>query len=180
MNTLGRQQLNSCLFAAAAYICGDDTQGPCHLYSRYNNGYAITHELGHNLGLGHAAIDPGNNGGNPANSDETYGDFSDVMGTGGKNFAQTFNAPHREILGLLPTSHILDLTIGNGVCSRQVTLLALHLDPAADSGTQVVRFARSKDRGGGTYSVSLRAAVGSVPSFPVAITLGVVDHRILC
>eukprot|EP00035_Acanthoeca_spectabilis_P006962 m.130963 g.130963 ORF g.130963 m.130963 type:complete len:837 (+) comp13736_c0_seq4:348-2858(+) len=155
------EQVQSCQFAAAAYICGDDSEGPCHLYSRTNSGYAISHEIGHNLGLGHAAADVGNNGGVPGSSAETYGDYTDVMGTGWHGFAQSFNSGHREILGLLSDSHTLDLTIGNGVmpCATRTTLLSLHVDPSTESGTQVVRFPRSAARGGGTYFISYRAAL---------------------
>ena len=171
-----RQQLSSCTHSAVGYICGDDFLGPCHMYMSNITGYALAHELGHHLGLHHAGLD-GSNTGNVSSTDPNQygGDRTDVMGKGALQFDWTpnvptsigfagstpmsFNARHREMLGVLPSSHVVDVSLLGVPCRQQITLLALHVDPDTTPGTQVVRFARSFARGGGMYYASFRKAV---------------------
>jgi len=58
----------------------------------------LAHELGHNLGMQHAAT-PG----------ASYGDSSDIMGGGGRPLRQV-NAPHKEQMGWIPPQELVALT----------------------------------------------------------------------
>lgn len=80
------------------------------------------HELGHNLGLQHAASDANNDGILP----DDYGDASDIMGRSGHGLRQ-LNAPHKEQIGWLSPDKI--------VTARQpmVIQLAPLETPAADT-----------------------------------------------
>lgn len=54
------------------------------------------HEIGHNMGLWHAATDPNNDG----TIDNEYGDDACIMGTGGFKDYKEINAPHRDQIKL--------------------------------------------------------------------------------
>ena len=58
----------------------------------------FAHELGHNLGMQHAAT-PG----------ASYGDISDIMGGGGRPLRQ-INAPHKEQMGWIPSQEVMTVT----------------------------------------------------------------------
>jgi hypothetical protein len=58
----------------------------------------LAHELGHNLGMQHAAT-PG----------ASYGDSSDIMGGGGRPLRQ-INAPHKEQMGWIPPQELVAVT----------------------------------------------------------------------
>jgi gametolysin peptidase M11/alpha-galactosidase-like protein len=58
----------------------------------------FAHELGHNLGMQHAAT-PG----------ASYGDSSDIMGGGGRPLRQ-INAPHKEQMGWIPAQELVVVT----------------------------------------------------------------------
>ena len=150
-------EYNACTFGAAAYVCGDDSKGPCQAYLRGPWGYALAHELGHNLGLYHASGDHDNDG--RQLSTEEYADPSDVMGQGFFPFANTFNAPHLLQLGLLPADRVTALVPADG-CTRTVTLTPLSVDPAASSGVHTVAIPRAASIGGGTYYVAFRLRTG--------------------
>jgi uncharacterized repeat protein (TIGR01451 family) len=88
----------------------------CHLPD------VFAHELGHNLGMGHAAT-----------PSWTYGDTSDVMGLGGGPLRQ-INAPHKEQMGWLPPEQVAALT-ENGVYN----IAPLELDPFEAPAPQALK-----------------------------------------
>lgn len=151
-------EYGDCEFAAAAFICGDDTKGACQTYLRGLYGYATIHELGHNLGLHHASADWSNDG-NAHHDSEEYADPSDVMGSGWFPFANKFNAPHLVQLGVLPQNRILDLD--TSTCTQTVTLVPLSTDPyAPQAGWHTITIPRSAAIGGGIYYIAFRTATG--------------------
>jgi len=118
----------------------------------------LTHELGHNLGMGHSIYDPGDDDKFPGTSDDC------TMG-GGSGY---FNAPQRVKMGWIPLSSQRTIDVDSlGPSTYQLQLRALHLTPADEAS--VITFARE---GGGTYYLSYRASEGELPShhhFKVAI-----------
>lgn len=61
---------------------------PAQVYSQL----VYTHELGHNMGMSHAATDLNNDG----TTDSEYGDAACTMGTGDFQYYKEVNAPHRD------------------------------------------------------------------------------------
>ncbi len=127
--------------------CGDE----CKAWVRANFflpcGYPdlIAHELGHNVGLMHARTDSDNDG----VSDCEYCDTSDVMGFG-TNYWRTFNAPHKELMGWLTGSRLIDGSVGG---TFQISALEM-TDPPYPQVVKVV------SPSGEPYWVSFRAAIG--------------------
>ena len=83
------------------------------------------HELGHNLGMHHAAT-----------PDNEYGDYSDPMSAMG--WLRAVNAPHKEQMGWVAASQVLTPTQG-GVYD----VAPLALDPAATTLPQVLKINRN-------------------------------------
>jgi hypothetical protein len=108
------------------------------------------HELGHNLGLGHASTDADDDG----DVDSEYGDNSDFMGVGGLGYRHT-NAPHKIQPGWMPAAQVVDVA-GEG--SRTVVVAALDVDPGTTGLPQVVRVV--PPQGGDPYIVSYRRRAG--------------------
>ncbi|MCG3147034.1 MAG: hypothetical protein PCFJNLEI_00470 [Verrucomicrobiae bacterium] len=109
---------SQCGWTGLATIGGNPSRAwvmRCHDAALY------AHELGHNLGLLHAAADYNNDG----LAIDEYGDGSDIMGRTGHGLRQ-LNAPHREQLGWLPPGKIV-LTADP---------LLVHLAPLAQTAGQ--------------------------------------------
>ena len=127
--------------------CGDE----CRAWVRANFflpcGYPdlIAHELGHNLGLFHARTDSDNDG----VSDCEYCDTSDIMGFA-TGFWRTFNAPHKELMGWLTGSRLIDGSVGG---TFQISALEM-IDPPYPQVVKVIA------PSGEPYWVSYRAAIG--------------------
>lgn len=103
--------------------------------------YIYSHELGHNIGMHHASSDPNNDG----HREEEYGDYSDVMGSGGQI---QFNGPHKVHSGWIPSSHVLDVG-----ASGVFTLAAVETNPASTSLLQALRIFNF-------YRISYRKPIG--------------------
>lgn len=74
-----------CDWAGLGVIGCDATHGiPCLAFTNVPGPRVLTHELGHNVGMGHAGTPPAE-----------YGDCSDIMGCGGTGF----NMPHVMFMG---------------------------------------------------------------------------------
>lgn len=128
--------------------------------------HAISHELGHNLGVHHASMLTCSSGlpidsYASCNSDE-YGDTSDVMGFSTAP-SRHMNAGHKRALGWLPTSNIQTIT-SDGI----YTVSALE---SLDTSTKVLRIAKPDT--GEYYYVSFRQRIGIFDSL---ITEGAYVH----
>ena len=127
--------------------CGDN----CRAWVRANFflpcGYPdlIAHELGHNVGLFHARTDSDNDG----VSDCEYCDTSDIMGFA-TGFWRTFNAPHKELMGWLTGSRLIDGSVGG---TFQISALEM-IDPPYPQVVKVIA------PSGEPYWLSYRAAIG--------------------
>lgn len=97
------------------------------------------HELGHNLGMGHAG-----------NGTQEYGDYSDIMGIGGAGL-RTVNAPHKLQMGWLPVSKVVQGSKG------VFNIAPLELNPLQTSLPQVVTLKKST---GETLYLSYRRRIG--------------------
>lgn len=132
----------------------------CQVWSfSCSSGYVFTHELGHNLGMQHAASDSDGNG----LADDEYGDGSDVMGCCGPYHA---NAPHKAQMGWLPPEKVVDLEPG----SHFLRLAPIEADPADTLDPQALRAL-------GFYYVSTRKAIGFDAGLPAAYVDRVSVHR---
>ncbi len=111
----------------------------------------FAHEIGHNLGMSHAATDPQNNGSGSC----AYCDTSDFMGYGGIGWRQV-NAPHATSQGWLPPAKVFDMPQTGGV--RTFVLSPLEADPATAPYPQALRLLRPQD--GEYYYLSYRTRTG--------------------
>ena len=91
----------------------------------------IPHELGHNVGLHHAAIDENGNG--QIESNESYLDHSCTMGNDRQSIP--FNSIHRENLGAYSGFPNSNPVVGSGTH----TLFSLNRSPDQVSGPQVLK-----------------------------------------
>jgi hypothetical protein len=127
-----------CGYAGLANVGGTSTRAwilHCGLPDLY------AHELGHNLGMGHAA-----------NATADYGDVSDVMGLSGQKLRQ-INAPHRHQMGWTSTARIVDVA-GSGVYN----LSSLQVSASQAPYPQILRI--SKPDTEQYYYLSYRDAIG--------------------
>ncbi|MCC2677815.1 MAG: peptidase gametolysin [Pseudobdellovibrio sp.] len=97
------------------------------------------HELGHNLGMGHA---------NSASGE--YMDYSDVMGISGVGL-RTVNAPHKIQMGWLPSSKVIQGSKG------VFEIAPLEVNPALTSLPQVITLKKSN---GEILHLSYRRKIG--------------------
>lgn len=103
------------------------------------------HEFGHNFGMGHADST------NEANY-AGYGDYSDYMGI----HYRELNAPHRDQLGWIPSSKIVEV---NSDTKANFKLASLSAATSSTTYTQAIKFPHT-DTGSQIY-FSYRTAVGS-------------------
>jgi hypothetical protein len=134
-----------CSFGGLAYI------GSAGAIVSGNFDFLIEHELGHNLGLGHAnAYHCDGQAFSTANCQwEEYGDSYDVMGRGSR---YQFNAEHKRELGWIPPSAIATATPG----THTFELTASEIAPSAGS-TQVLEIPRPD---GTRYAIERREPIG--------------------
>lgn len=107
------------------------------------------HELGHNLGFGHASTDPGNDG----QIDCEYCDRSDFMGIGGVGWRQV-NGPHKLQAGWLPPSAV----VSPGSSAQTIVLESIETDPVESVFPQVLEV--HPPGGGDPYYFSYRRPTG--------------------
>ncbi|MCB9641405.1 MAG: hypothetical protein H6727_21095 [Myxococcales bacterium] len=124
--------LSSCEWAGVANLGGQN------FYIRTGGGDArvISHELGHNLGVRHAAKDTNNDGAhNSSSTSEEYGDYSCFMGIQLRNL----NAPHMVQMG------VWDRYKQQVVAAKTGTykIYPLLLDPSTAPGPQVLYLPRA-------------------------------------
>jgi Gametolysin peptidase M11 len=109
-----------------------------------------SHELGHGLGMSHAAAyyDAYTAGhGSYDNRLNQYGDYSDSMASSGWQL-RGFNAPHREQMGWLPWT--AEQIVNQ---SGQYNLAPLSMDPSTVSAPQAIKIPKAD---GGFYYLSYR------------------------
>ncbi len=124
------------------------------------------HELGHNLGMAHAATDPENDGA----VNVEYGDYSDPMGL--SRAWHVFNAPHADQMLWFST---FPGTIATVTTSGVYDLRPMAVHPLQTGGLRALRIA--KPNSGGYYYLSFRQAVGYDESLASTCTQGVNIHR---
>lgn len=148
----------SCGYSGLGSVgCADSI---CQVWSfSCSSGYVFTHELGHNLGMQHAASDADGNG----VADDEYGDGSDVMGCCGPFHA---NAPHKTQMGWLPPEKVKDLEPGE----HFLRLAPIEPEPADTLDPQALRAL-------GHYYVSTRKPIGFDAGLPAEFVDRVSVHR---
>eukprot|EP00041_Stephanoeca_diplocostata_P017262 m.344272 g.344272 ORF g.344272 m.344272 type:complete len:873 (+) comp20644_c0_seq1:123-2741(+) len=145
--------IGGCTFGGLGYVGCSSTY--CKTWIRQGAGGTLAHELGHNLGVWHSAVDGNNDG----VQDSEYGDNSDVMGSS-TNW-RGMNAPHRMAMDWVPFANVKSFPSWEMTCqqSNNLQLASLSRQPNSNRGYSVASFSRLA-AGRGTYFVSLRTAHG--------------------
>lgn len=130
-------QGSSCGWAGVAYMNGRNSWIRGDYCARAQT-YA--HELGHNIGMHHAA-DPG----------WEYGDYSDPM-SGVTSVVQTVNAPHKVQMGWVPGQSLKAIGVGTH------TIAALDTNPSSTSLPLVATLVKPDT--GEKYYLSYRTPIG--------------------
>jgi len=121
--------------------------------------YVYAHELGHNLGMGHAG-----------NTTSEYNDDSDIMGSNGFVLSQ-INAPHQEQMGWRAApQQIIEIT-SDGVYD----IVPLELDMSGTSTPQILKI-RKQDTGE-WYYLSFRQPIGFDKSLWNSYSTGLSIHQ---
>jgi uncharacterized membrane protein len=119
---------------------------------------AFAHELGHNLGMHHAATPT-----------EEYGDTSDIMGYGGFGLRQV-NGPHQDQMGWLDPVQIKGV-----VASGTYTIAPIERSPSQAIDPQILIIAKPDT--GESYYLSYRQALGFDAGLSPTYLKGVNIHR---
>jgi len=121
------------------------------------------HEIGHNLGMHHAATGTG------TGISSEYGDESDPMGSSGRS--TQVNAPHRVQMGWMPSNQVLSVQ-QNGTYS----IAPLESDPSATGGLpQVLKLPKADTTE--SYYLSFRRALGFDANLPSSFLDRLSIHR---
>lgn len=159
-------QVNCNWSGTASYGC----KGHCNAWSKSDSLLVLAHELGHNLGMHHAATDWNNDG----MVDDEYGDVSSAMGV---HYRQ-MNAPHRyEAMNwYVNYPDMVKVMKGSG----RVTINSLDKHPKNyNHGVQVVKV--ESDRGFMPYYLSYRTDVppyGMTPVYAKKISIHRLEQRL--
>jgi hypothetical protein len=146
---------NSCGYAGVGQVGGSPSQAwifRCDLPD------VFAHELGHNLGMAHAAT--------PTSE---YGDVSDVMGGSGRSLRQV-NSPHKEQMGWMPPENIAAVTNGG-----TYSIAPLELDPTDAFYPQTLKIVKPDT--GDYYYLSYRQPIGFDANLSSANLNSLVIHR---
>jgi hypothetical protein len=133
----------------------------------------LAHELAHNLGQHHAAVDRDDDGG----VEDEYGDASCIMGIA--PYWRSWNTPHRVQAGWIPASDMVDLVrpttaectaakaagSTTATTTRVLKLTSLHTKPTPN--TDDIAVARIERAGGGHYYLGFRARQGYDATLPI-------------
>jgi hypothetical protein len=129
---------NSCGWAGIGQVGGTPSQA---WIFRCDQPDTFAHELGHNLGMGHAST--------PASE---YGDTSDVMGAGGWGLRH-LNSPHREQMGWVDPTQVIQISSGG-----QYDIAPLELEPWRSGAPRALKIAKPDT--GEFYYLSYRQPIG--------------------
>src|SRR5262245_36566756 len=153
-------ELPDCGWAGLAYVGGNKA-----FIAEPQSMMVYSHELGHNLNMGHAATDPENDG---VMNDE-YGDSSDPMGS--SRALHNFNSPHMHQVGWFNAFSNAVQTI---TTSGSYQLAAIGTTP---DGTLPQALRIFKPNTSEYYYLSYRQATGWDASLSPTYTQGVNIHR---
>ena len=135
-----------CDFAGVAFLsCGDSCETwilDCRTINTW------THEVGHNLGYGHASTDSNNDG----TVEDEYGDCSCPMGACSE--VVLLNAPHQDQLGWFDS---FSGSVQTATSSQSFTLAVLESNPSETSNTHVIKVPKGTND---SYYISYRRNVG--------------------
>ena len=148
---------NGCRFGGLADLSGNN------VWLNVTHEFALAHELGHNVGMHHAARDSDNDG----IVESAYGDASCFMGASYRNVL--LNAPHSHQLGFVGGSAVVAGSTNAGVHQYQLHPLA--------SATGVNAVMLLKQDNGDFYYLSARDSASYDANLPESYRDGVSIHR---